>query len=162
MTPNVRADWANASYARADMPASARAEDVLAFLGEFTKALQAKGVPLLAGTDSPVVPGMYPGYSIHDELRALVKAGLSPFDALSAATRTPGEFIAKTVPGAQGFGTVTQGLRADLVLVDKNPLTSLETLKSPLGVMKAGRWFSRAQLAALLEQNSSKYDEPAR
>lgn len=162
MTPNVRADWVNASYARADKPASAKAEDVLAFLGEFADALQAKGVPLLTGTDSPAVPGMYPGYSIHDELRALVKAGLSPFDALSAATRTPGEFIASTVPGAQRFGTVTKGLRADLVLVDKNPLASLETLKTPLGVMKAGRWFTRAQLAALLEQNKSKYDEPAR
>lgn len=161
MTPNVRADWVNASYARAAKPASAHAEDVLAFLGEFIHALQAKGVPLLTGTDSPAVPGMYPGYSVHDELRALVKAGLSPYEALSAATRTPGEFVANTVPGAPRFGTVTQGLRADLVLVGKNPLTSLETLKSPLGVMKAGRWFSRAQIAALLEQGRTKY-EPAR
>lgn len=66
-----------------------------------------------------------------------MKAGLTPYEALSAATRAPGEFIARNVPRAERFGTVTQGLRADLVLVERNPLTSLETLEAPLGVMKA-------------------------
>ncbi len=158
MTPNLRADWVNASYAQASRPADEHARAVLPFLGEFTKALHDKGVPLLTGTDSPVVPGMYPGYSLHDELRALVEAGLTPYGALSAATRTPGEFIAKTVPSAQRFGTVAQDFRADLVLVEENPLKSLEVLKSPLGVLKGGRWFTRAQLAALLEERISKYE----
>ncbi len=158
MTPNVRADWVNATYALAEKPASAEADEVLAFLGEFTKALQTQGVPLLAGTDSPAVPGMFPGYSIHEELRVLVKAGLTPYEALSAATRTPGEFIAKTVPDAQRFGTVSKGLRADLVLVEGNPLSSLENLKAPLGVMKAGHWFSRAELTMLLDKNKRKYE----
>lgn len=100
MTPNVRGDWLNAEYATATRRASTD-DPVLAFQREFTKALHDEGVPLLAGTDSPDVPGMYPGYSVHDELRALVKAGLTPYDALSAATRVPGEFIAKTaVPSA--------------------------------------------------------------
>jgi imidazolonepropionase-like amidohydrolase len=157
MTPNVRADWANGSYALAAKPATARADDVLRFLAEFIKALQVKGVPLLAGTDSPAVPGLYPGYSLHDELHALIKAGLSPYEALSAATRVPGQFIAKTIPAAQHFGTITPGLRADLVLVENDPLASVETLKSPIGVMKAGRWLTRAQLAALIQKNQSKY-----
>lgn len=158
MTPNVRADWVNASYAQAEQPASERAEDVLAFLGEFTVALQDEGVPLLVGTDSPNVPGMYPGYSVHHELRSLVKTGLTPYEALSAATRAPGEFIARNAPRAGRFGTVTQGLRADLLLVEKDPFLSLETLEAPLGVMKAGRWFPRAQLSALLEQGKAKYE----
>ena len=114
-------------------------------------------MPLLVGTDSPNVPGMYPGYSVHHELRSLVKAGLTPYEALSAATRAPGDFITRNVPGAERAGTVKHGLRADLVLVEKNPLTCLETLESPLGVMKADRWFPRAQLSALLEQGKTKY-----
>lgn len=157
MTPHVRADWLNAGYATATRQANTD-DPVLAFLREFTRALHDKGVPLLTGTDSPVVPGMYPGYSVHDELRALVEAGLTPYDALSAGTRVPGEFIAKTVPSAQRFGKVAQGFRADLVLVEENPLASLDTLKNPLGVMRAGRWFTRVQLTALLEDGKSKYE----
>lgn len=158
MTPNVRADWVNASYAQAAQPASARAKDVLAFLAEFTKALRDNRVPLLVGTDSPNVPGMYPGYSVHHELRSLVKAGLTPYEALAAATRFAGEFVAKSVPQAEHFGIVAQGLRADLVLVEKDPLTSLETLEAPIGVMKAGRWFPQAELSAILEQGKVKYE----
>lgn len=157
MTPNVRADWLNAGYATATRQANTD-DPVLAFLREFTKELHDKGVPLLTGTDSPVVPGMYPGYSVHDELRALVEAGLTPYDALSAATRVPGEFIAKTVPSAQRFGNVAHGFRADLVLVEGNPLSSLDALKNPLGVMRAGRWFTRAQLTTVLEDRKGKYE----
>lgn len=157
MTPNTRADWVNATYSQAARPATARADDVLAFLSELTKAMRDVGVPLLTGTDSPAVPGMFPGYSIHDELRSLVKAGLTPFEALSAATRTPGEFMARTVPQAESFGTITVGKRADLVLVEEDPLASLVTLKTPLGVMKSGRWYPRATLSQLLEHGKAKY-----
>lgn len=157
MTPNVRGDWLNAQYATAARQANSD-DPILAFLREFTKALHDKGVPLLTGTDSPAVPGMYPGYSIHDELRALVEAGLTPYDALSAATRVPGEFIAKTVPSAQRFGNVALGFRADLLLVEGDPVSSLDVLRNPLGVMKAGRWLTRAQLTGLLEDRESKYE----
>jgi hypothetical protein len=78
MTPAVRTHWINKDYVKRQGDLTA----VLAFLREFTKALQDGGVPLLTGTDSPDIPGVSPGYSIHDDLRTLLASGLSPFQAL--------------------------------------------------------------------------------
>lgn len=123
------------------------------FLERFVGALSKAGVPLLAGTDSPLIPGLVPGAGINVELRTLVDSGLSNYQALAAATRVPGEFIRKYVPGADRFGVIEPGVRADLVLVADNPLQKLDTLARPLGVMSAGRWHTREQIAATLEQN---------
>src|SRR3546814_1324292 len=75
------------------------------------------GVPLITGGDAPSIPGQVPGFALHEEIDAMLAAGLTPWQALSAATRTPGEFIAKTVPGAAKFGVVAPGYRAELLLV---------------------------------------------
>src|SRR3546814_8912041 len=80
------------------------------------------GVPLITGGDAPSIPGQVPGFALHAEIDAMLGAGLTPWQALSAATRTPGEFIAKTVPGAAKFGVVAPGYRADLLLVADNPI----------------------------------------
>jgi hypothetical protein len=154
MSPDVRLDWSDSQYARR----SGDISPILVFLRTFTKALSDKGVPLLTGTDSPAIPGMLPGYSVHEDLQSLVVAGLTPFQALSAATRTPGEFMRKYAPDAQPFGEVAPGMRADLVLSSGNPLESVEVLQHPLGVMSAGRWQTRAQLDALLAAQTARYD----
>lgn len=99
-----------------------------------------------------------PGFSLHDDLRALVGAGLTPYQALAAATRTPGEFIEHSLPGAAAFGVVAAGNRADLVLTDGNPLKDLATLRKPLGVMGAGRWYPRARLEAMLAAVARDYE----
>lgn len=149
MSLGARGIWLNQGYSRQSGDLSER----LAFIQRYTRALADAGVPLLAGTDSPVVPGMVPGDSMHVELAALTGIGLSNYQALSAATRTPGEFIARYVPGAARFGVVAPGLRADLMLVKANPLDSLDNLKYPLGVMGGGHWRTAAQLDAALERN---------
>lgn len=154
MTPAMRLNWEDMDYSRRAGSLEAQWE----FLRLFTKALSDAGVPLVTGTDSPVIPGMYPGYSLHEDLRTLVEAGLVPYEALRAATRTPGEFIAKYVPGAEPFGMVKPGMKADLVLVERNPLEGLETLRSPLGVMSAGRWRTREELSALLARQEARYE----
>jgi hypothetical protein len=154
LSPGVRLQWkAHNPY----IERTGSIESTLLFLRTFTKALADAGVPLLAGTDSPL-PGLFPGYSIHDDLRTLVEVGLTPYQALIAATRAPGEFIAKYVPAADHFGMVKVGMKADLVLVGNNPLNDLETLKSPLGVMSAGRWRSRDELRSLLDQQKKQYE----
>jgi Amidohydrolase family len=154
MSPDERVDWSESDYAqrRGDI------SRILIFLRTFTKALADRGVPLLAGTDSPVIPGMLPGYSIHEDLQALVTAGLTPYQALAAATQTPGRFMVRYIPSAPPIGEVLPGMRADLVMVATDPLKSIAALQQPLGVMTAGRWRTRQQLEHLLTAQKAKYD----
>jgi len=153
VSPSVRMGWQYSDY----INRQGDLHPALDFLRTFTHALQAAGVPLLTGTDSPAIPGMFPGHSIHDELRNLTQAGLTPFQALSAATQTPGEFIEKTVPRVQRFGQVRAGFRADAVLVSGNPLASLELLRAPLGVMYGGRWMTADALEHLRKGLKTRY-----
>lgn len=154
MSPTTRLRWKRSFYMRRGHADLLRA---LAFQRRFTAALQAAGVPLLAGTDSPDVPGMYPGLSVHSEMKELVASGLTPFQAISAATRTAGAFIAQSHPERQDFGVVRLGGHADLLLVDHNPLQSVEGLDHPLGVMAAGRWYDRKELDHLLSERKARY-----
>jgi hypothetical protein len=103
------------------------------------------------------LPGMFPGYSVHDDIRALIDAGLSPYQALTAATRTPGDFVAKYAPASARFRTVEIGKRADIVLVDTNPLDNVATLESSLCVMTAGRWYGAADIESVLARQRSMY-----
>ena len=107
----------------------------------FVKALHDGGARLLVGTDSgiDIVPA---GSTIHDELAEFVAAGLTPYQALRAATHDPAEYL-----GALGeFGTVDVGRRADLLLVDRNPLANVANVRSFRGVMVRGSWVPRLLL----------------
>ncbi len=153
MSPSVRMMWKRDWRQRR----TGDLNEILQFLRKLTKAMQEAGVPLLTGTDSPPVPGMYAGYSIHDDLQALRDAGLTNFEALVAATRTPGEYIASQVPGAPRFGQLRVGMKADAVLVDGNPLDSLDVLEQPIGVMTAGRWLTAQELTQIVEAQKKTY-----
>lgn len=109
--------------------------------------LAKEGVPLLAGTDTPN-PYMVPGFSLHDELDALVRAGLTPREALAAATVTPGAVLPLPVK----TGKVAAGYAADLVAVEGDPLEDLTWLRQPWAIMVGGRWLDRARLDELLRQ----------
>lgn len=154
MSPTMRLLWRNMDYVQR----KGSVEEVVPFLRELTKAMQDAGVPLLTGTDSPVIPGMYPGYSIHDDIASLIRAGLTPYAALAAATRTPGEFMAKYLPDTRPSGTIAPGMQADLILVEHNPLEQIETLKAPLGVMSNGKWRDAATLNGIAAHQAEKYD----
>jgi len=111
------------------------------------KALAARGVPLVAGTDAPNAQ-LAPGSSIHEELAALADAGLSRYEVLRAATAGAADAL-----GATGrFGVVRAGAAADLILADANPLADLAALRRPAGVMAGGRWLDRARLDGLLKE----------
>lgn len=116
------------------------------FTRKVTAALHRAGVPLVAGTDALGLPLITPGSSLHRELALLHEAGLTPYEALHAATVAPAAFLRKT----EEFGTIAVGRRADLLLVDRNPLQDLASLRQPLAVMVRGRWLSREQLDAML------------
>jgi hypothetical protein len=108
------------------------------------RKLHEAGIPLLLGTDSGIL-AIVPGYSIHDELRILVDNGFSPYQALATGTVNAAAVI-KEMGGEGDFGTVIVGNRADLILVKKNPFEDIATLREPLGVMAAGRWYLRGEL----------------
>jgi imidazolonepropionase-like amidohydrolase len=153
LDPDDRIAWRAGGYETRTGSLDAR----LAFLKEFITALDKAGVPLIAGTDTPSLPGLVPGYSLHQDLHALEAIGLSRFEVLSTATRIPGQFIARAKPGAQRFGTIAVGNRADLNLSSANPLEDLSTLEHPLGVMSQGRWYSSEELASRLHGVAEKY-----
>ena len=150
--PDVRAGWISGRSAKP----SDRFVPELALIRKLTLAMTRSGVPLLTGTDTPS-NGMVPGISLLEDLSQLVTAGLTPYEALMAATRTAGEFVHAYVPGAERFGTIAPGGRADLVLLEKNPLEDIANVRDPLGVMAHGRWYDAAQLAALMERRVPEY-----
>jgi len=151
--PGYRLSWPEQGYARRDGSLQARA----AFLARFIQEMDAAGIPLLSGTDSPDIPGLVPGFALQRNLHDLVDAGLSPYRALLTATARPGAFIARSQPGGAPFGTVSVGARADLLLVAADPLQDLDTLAQPRGVMSAGRWHDAAALQDALQRIAARY-----
>ncbi len=118
------------------------------------KALHDAGAGLLLGSDAPQIFNV-PGFAIHDELRMLVAAGLTPYEALATGNVN----VARFLDESDEFGTVEAGMRADLVLLDANPLADVANASRIAGVMLNGRWLparelqaGRAQIAARNEQ----------
>jgi len=124
----------------------------LAFQKKLAKELHKAGVHIMTGTDA-MNPGVVPGFSEHEELRHLLDIGFTPFEALRAATRYPAEFLTQ----AGEFGTVAVGKRADLLLLDANPLQDTGSVARPLGVMARGRWMPQAELRRMLEDVPAAY-----
>jgi imidazolonepropionase-like amidohydrolase len=91
-------------------------------------------------------PFVFPGFSLHDELGLLVEAGLTPLEALQAATVNPARFLGRL----DRQGTVERGRIADLVLLDANPLADISATKRIAAVIFAGRLYDRAALDAML------------
>ena len=108
--------------------------------------MRAAGVPMMTGSDIGVLP-LYPGESIHDELALFVRLlGMTPLEALTAATRIPAEFVGV----GDSVGTITPGKLADLVVLGADPLANIANVRRIRGVMVGGKWFDRAALDELL------------
>ena len=107
--------------------------------------LHEAGVPIGAGTDTPIGFAA-PGYALHSELEFLVRAGLTPLEALEAATVRPAEFFGL----AHEMGTVQEGSLADLVLLSGDPLADITNTRSVEAVISKGVFLSRAQLDGLV------------
>jgi imidazolonepropionase-like amidohydrolase len=111
------------------------------------------GVPIMAGTDT-TAPFVFPGSSLHEELALLVQAGLTPMQALQAATKLPAEFLGKQ----QTQGTIEQGKIADLLLLDADPLGDIHNTQKIRAVILRGKLLDRSFLDELLlkEENFAK------
>jgi imidazolonepropionase-like amidohydrolase len=107
---------------------------------------------LLLGTDT-VKPGTLPGFSLHEELEKFVAAGMTPYEAIRAGTVDAAEFLSQ----GEEFGVVTVGRRADLLLLNANPLEDVKNTSKIAGVMASGRWLTAEELTHRLETLRSSY-----
>ena len=124
-------------------PRRAIYQRLLGLVGEMQRA----GVGLLAGTDPPA-RGVFPGFSLHDELALLVRAGLTPMEALQAATRNPAKFLGKL----DSLGTIEKGKIADLVLLEANPLEDIHNTRRVAAVVLGGKFISQPELQMMLDK----------
>lgn len=125
---------------------------------QITRSLAAvPGVQFLAGTDAAFYPYQVMGFALVGELQLLAANGLSSLAAVRAATTAPA--AAMHVP--ESFGRISVGMRADLVLLDANPLADVAAYRHNAGVMVRGRWLERATIDSALAQLAEIYAAPA-
>jgi imidazolonepropionase-like amidohydrolase len=111
------------------------------------KAMNEENVQFMAGTDA-AAPNVFPGFSLHEDLAYFVEAGLTPMQALQAATVRPAGFLHRDAEQ----GTIRIGKRADLVLLDANPLENIRNTQKIRSVILNGKLLDRHDLDALLAQ----------
>ena len=116
------------------------------------KALSDAGAPLLVGTDIAAT-----GYTVHRELGLFVEAGLTPYQALHAATAEPARYLDKVGE----WGTLVPGSSADMVLLDENPLIDIANTRKIQGVMIRGDWWTKDMIDSELEALQKEYAEDA-
>jgi hypothetical protein len=121
---------------------------------QLMKDMHQQGVRFLAGTDV-LNPYVFPGFSLHDELAYLVKAGLTPYEALQTATINPAIFLKST----DSLGTIEKGKIADMILLDANPLENISNTKKIYAVIINGKFFARKDLDDMLNKVKSLIDE---
>lgn len=129
----VREQWSGPSPS--GIPAAVQRDTRYAqFTLDMIARMHRAGVPIGAGTDTPIALAI-PGYSLHNELAVLVAAGLTPREALEAATIQPARFFSLD----DEMGSIAAGMRADLVLLHANPLVDIRNTKTIDRVIARGR-----------------------
>ncbi len=118
-------------------------------LEEMNKA----GVKILMGTDAPQLFSV-PGFSIHRELPLMKEANMTNYEIIESGTKNVGEYFADW----DDFGTIAEGQRADLILVNENPLEELSAIQNHAGVMVQGKWYSREMIDKKLEEIEKYYN----
>ncbi len=150
LPPRLRNDYRERLNAASGAARSAR--EATEVRRRIIAELHRSQVDVLLGSDAPQVFNV-PGFSVHRELEALVRAGLTPDEALRAGTVKPARHLGL----ADEFGQLRPGLAADLVLLSADPTADIGNVRAIEGVMVRGRWLDRqsldAGLAAIAERN---------
>ncbi len=152
--PLTRELWIDRNGYKNPTPERAAMVDaVVEFNRKLVKAFVDGGVPVIPGTDS-VVPGIAPGFSLHDEFESLSRAGLANDYILFADTNLAAQWLGVL----SDRGTVEVGKRADLLLLDANPVADISNTRKIAAVISSGRYFSRSQLDNMMEDLARRYD----
>jgi sugar phosphate isomerase/epimerase len=117
-----------------------------------TRALHDAGAKVVAGTDGPSFDA--PGWSLAHELEHLAGAGFTPFEALAAATRDAAELLNQS----RELGKIAPGMRADLVLLEGDPLRDLQNLQRRAGIVLRGAWLPESDLRARAEAVAASFE----
>ena len=139
--PKQVAQWMAYKRGEMDRLAPELRQQYMAFRRRLVKALHSAGVGILSGSDSPQNWNV-PGFSIHRELVAFVESGLTPYQALETSTRN----IAVHFGTLDRTGTIEAGKRADVILLDANPLQDITNASQIAGVMIGGRWLPKSEI----------------
>ena len=131
----------------ADAKTVADRKELDQFFVKLAKSLNQSDVSLLAGSDSGAFNSYtYPGISLHQEMEAMVAAGISPLEALQTSAYNGSRFLKKD----SDYGTVTKGKKADLVLLNSNPLENIQNTQDIFMVIKEGEIYTKPTLDSLL------------
>lgn len=146
-TPTLLAEW-RAAAEDGDRARLAAGASVYRRQLATLRPMQDAGVRLMVGTDASSEPWVFAGSSVHDEMALFVEAGLSPLEALQAATLRPLQYAGRARTGR----ALAAGEVADLVLLDADPRVDIDSTRRIRAVVMRGRLFDRDALDALLEQ----------
>lgn len=116
---------------------------------QLIKAIYDAGGRIMTGSDTPEFLWLY-GFGMHHELKALKDAGLSNYAVLEAATKNPSMFLGTIAR----VGTIEKGKRADLILLNANPLDDLSATENRAGVMLKGKWHGQQELNLWLDESA--------
>ena len=120
---------------------------------ELVAAMRRAGVQFMAGTDAPN-PWVFPGVSLHEELALLVIAGLTPMEALQAATINPAKYLGLL----DSLSTVEKGKIADLVLLEANPIDDISNTRRISAVVVRGKMMDKSELQDMLRKVEAATD----
>lgn len=160
--PLLQSKWLTANnYVKNASPENAiYFDNMVKFHFQLVKAFKEEGVPIVAGTDAGI-SGVVAGFSLHDELELLVKAGLTPQEAINSATLLSAQWLGID----KQIGSIEIGKLADLVLLDKNPLIDINNTRNITGVFVNGKWLDKTKLNEMLTDlanrnvaNKDKFD----
>ncbi len=150
VTPAMRSQWEGGLRGfrkGGQFGTPAQRARLMAFRARLLRQMQDAGVGILLGADSPQVLNV-PGIATHQELAAVVKAGLTPYEALVSGTRN----VAAHFGTEATEGTVAVGMKANLLVLDANPLQDITRTAGRAGVVHNGTWHDRAALDQMLER----------
>jgi imidazolonepropionase-like amidohydrolase len=150
----VRSNWRRSAAAEVERARLSPSEEGMAharWAYDMVPRVAGAGIGIMAGTDMPLAH-LIPGFSLHEELALLVRTGLTPMQVLEAATLSPAQYLGLD----HQQGTIGEGMLADLVILDANPLDDITNTRRINAVMRNGHLHTRDDLDVILSQLESQ------
>ena len=157
VNPFTYQSWTQQNSYAASADKLPKRKSVVAFNAKLVASFHGAGVPMVVGTDS-MVSGIVPGFALHDELEALAKLGLPNGSILAAATRAPAEYLGVI----KDRGTVEVGKRADLLLLEADPLSDVANTRKIAAVILSGKVYPRSELDREMAALARRYAGPSK